>query len=65
MHEVNVLDIPTPEAGNIYIMDRGFTDFARWHRLHQALAFFVIRGKSNLPCRRVYSFDVGKTTELR
>jgi len=36
MHEVNVLDILIPEAGSFYIMDRGFTDFARWYTKHQA-----------------------------
>ncbi len=65
MHEVNVLDILIPEAGSFYIMDRGFTDFARWFTLHQAQAFFVIRGKSNLLCRRVYSRAVDKSTGLR
>jgi hypothetical protein len=65
MHEVNVLDILIPEAGSFYIMDRGFTDFARWFTLHQAQAFFVIRGKSNLLCRRVYSRPVDKATGLR
>ncbi len=65
MHEVNVLDILIPEAGSFYIMDRGFTDFARWFVLHQAQAFFVIRGKSNLLCRRVYSRAVDKSTGLR
>ena len=65
MHEVNVLDILIPEAGSFYIMDRGFTDFARWFTLHQAQAFFVIRGKSNLLCRRIYSRAVDKTTGLR
>jgi len=65
MHEVNVLDILIPEAGSFYIMDRGFTDFARWFSLHQAQAFFVIRGKSNLLCRRVYSRAVDKATGLR
>jgi hypothetical protein len=65
MHEVNVLDILIPEAGSFYIMDRGFTDFARWFTLHQAQAFFVIRGKSNLLCRRVYSRPVDKITGLR
>ncbi|HET9114247.1 MAG TPA: IS4 family transposase [Burkholderiales bacterium] len=64
MHEVNVLDILIPEAGSFYIMDRGFTDFARWFTLHQAQAFFVIRGKSNLTFRRVYSRAVDKTTGL-
>ena len=65
MHEVNVLDILIPEAGSFYIMDRGFTDFTRWFTLHQAQAFFVIRGKSNLLFRRVYSRPVDKSTGLR
>ena len=65
MHEVNVLDILIPEAGSFYIMDRGFTDFARWFTLHQAQAFFVIRGKSNLLFCRVYSRSVDKFTGLR
>ena len=65
MHEVNVLDILIPEAGSFYIMDRGFTDFARWFTLHQAQAFFVIRGKSNLLFRRIYSRAVDTSTGLR
>jgi hypothetical protein len=65
MHEVNVLDLLIPEAGSFYIMDRGFTDFARWFVLHQAQAFFIIRGKANLACRRVYSRAVDKSTGLR
>ena len=65
MHEVNVLDILIPEAGSVYVMDRGFTDFARLFVLHQAQAFFVIRGKSNLVFRRVYSRPVDKSTGLR
>ena len=65
MHEVNVLDLLIPEAGSFYIMDRGFTDFARWFVLHQAQAFFIVRGKANLACRRVYSRAVDKSTGLR
>ena len=65
MHEVNVLDILIPEAGSFYIMDRGFTDFARWFTLNQAQAFFVIRGKTNLLFRRIYSRPVDKATGLR
>lgn len=65
MHEVNVLDILIPEAGSFYIMDRGFTDFARLFALHQRQAFFIIRAKSNLACRRVYSHPVDKATGLR
>jgi len=52
LHEVNVLDRLLPEAGAFYVMDRGFTDFARLHRFHQAGSFFVIRGKSNLKFKR-------------
>ena len=65
MHEVNVLDMLIPEAGSFYIMDRGFTDFARWYVLHQAQAFFVIRGKSNLLFRRLASRPVDTAMGLR
>jgi hypothetical protein len=65
MHEVNVLDILILEAGSFYIMDRGFTDFARWFVMHQAQAFFVTRAKSSLLFRRVYSRSVDKSTGLR
>jgi len=65
MHEVNVLDILISEAGSFYIMDRGFLDFARLYRLQQASAFFVIRAKRNMVCRRVYSRAVDKSTGLR
>ena len=65
MHEVNLLDILIPEAGSFYIMDRGFTDFARWYKLHQAQAFFILRGKSNLLFRRIDSRPVDLSTGLR
>lgn len=64
LHEVNVLDQLIPEVGAFYIMDRGFTDFARLYRLHQAGSFFVIRGKSNLKARRRYSHPVDRSTGL-
>jgi hypothetical protein len=65
MHEVNVLDLITPEPGSFTIMDRGFLDFARLYRLTQAGAFFVIRPKSNTLFRRVYSRPVDRTAGLR
>lgn len=64
MHEVNVLDQLIPEPGAFYIMDRGFTDFARLYRLHTGGSFFVIRGKSNLKVRRRYSHPVDRDTGL-
>ena len=47
VHEVNILDQLPIEAGAIYIMDRGYLDFARLARIARAGAFFVIRAKSN------------------
>jgi len=55
MSDVNVLDIMSVEAGAFYVMDRGYVDFARLFRLHQAGAFFVTRAKRGLDARRVYS----------
>jgi transposase len=55
LHDVHALDLLTPEAGAIYVMDRGYVDFARLYRVHLAGAFFVTRAKSNLKAHRVYS----------
>ena len=43
-------------------MDRGYLDFARLYRLHQAGAFFVTRAKSNFNARRVYSAPCDRTS---
>jgi len=64
MHEVNILDQLFPEPGAFYVMDRGFLDFERLFRFHQAGSFFVIRGKSNLQVRRRYSHPVDRQTGL-
>jgi len=65
VHEVNILDALIPEAGSFYVMDRSYLDFARLYAFHQASAFFVIRAKSNLQYRRLYSQPVKKSTGLR
>lgn len=65
LHEVNVLDQIAFEAGSFYVMDRGFLDFGRLHALHRAQAFFVIRAKSNLQYRRLYSHPIDKASGLR
>ena len=64
LHDVNVLDVLGPEAGAIYVMDRGYLDFERLHILHQASAFFVTRAKSNLDARRVYSASADRSTGI-
>ncbi|MDT4291593.1 IS4 family transposase [Methylomonas sp. MO1] len=55
MHDVKALDLLIPEPGAIYVMDRGYVDFARLYVLHLAGAFFVTRAKSNLDAHRIYS----------
>jgi hypothetical protein len=64
MHEVNILNQLLPEPGAFYVMDRGFLDFERLYRFHEAGSFFVIRGKINLKARRRYSHPVDRTTGL-
>jgi hypothetical protein len=64
-HDVRVLDILPIEPGAFYVMDRGFLDFGRLHRLHSGLAFFVTRAKSNLDFSRRSSRRVDKTQGLR
>jgi len=64
LHDVNVLDELLPEPGAFYVMDRGYLDFERLHRLHLAGAFFVTRAKSNLKANRRYSRAVDRSTGL-
>ena len=62
--DVNVLDVLVLEAGAIYVMDRGYLDFARLYLMHQAQAFFVTRAKSNTRMRRVYSAAVDRSSGI-
>lgn len=64
-HDVTALDHLLIEPGAFYIMDKGYTDFLRLHRLHRAAAFFVIRGKRGLDyrCRVRHEIDAG--TDVR
>lgn len=64
VHDVNILDDLIPEPGSFYIMDRGYLDFARLYTLNQCSAFFVIRAKTNLKSRRLYSHLIDKSTGL-
>ncbi len=64
-HDVRALDLLLPLAGAYYVLDRGYLDFARLYRFHQAAAFFVTRAKTNLQFARRYSHPVDKTTGIR
>ena len=65
VHDVNILDQLIIELGAIYIMDRGYLDFARLCKIHQASAFFVTRAKTNFSRKRLYSQPVDKSTGVQ
>jgi hypothetical protein len=65
VHEVNILDELIPEAGAIYIMDRGYFDFQRLYSFHQYSSFFVVRAKASASLQRLYSMPVDKSCGLR
>ena len=59
LHDVHALDRLIPEAGAIYVVDRGYVDFACLYVLHQTGALFV-RAPSrtwmlivSIRCRRI------------
>jgi hypothetical protein len=64
-HDVNILDEILPEAGAIYVMDRGYIDFERLYVFTLSSAFFVVRTKSNILLQRRYSHPVDKSTGVR
>src|SRR6059058_2002607 len=65
VHDVNILDEILPEAGAIYVMDRGYVDFERLYIFTLSAAFFVVRTKSNVLLQRRYSHPVDKSTGVR
>ena len=65
VHDVNILDEILPEAGAIYVMDRGYVDFERLYVFTLSSAFFVVRTKSNVILQRRYSHLVDKSTGVR
>ena len=64
-HDVLWLDELIFEPGAFYVMDRGYMDFHRLHRIACAGAFFVTRAKDNLRFSRQRSRPVDCQTGLR
>jgi len=65
VHDVNILDHLLVEPGAIYVMDRGYVDFARLYALHQSRGFFVTRCKSNFRFRRLYSQPINSPAGVK
>jgi hypothetical protein len=65
VHDVNILDALTPEAGAFYVMDRGYLDFERLYRWTLHGAFFVTRARKNFRFTRLLSHPVDKATGVQ
>ena len=65
IHDINILDIIDYEIGAIYLMDKAYIDFKRLLKINDALAFFIVRAKSNIADKRIYSNKVDKTTGIK
>ena len=65
IHDVNAMDVIPYEVGAYYVFDRGYIDFKRLFEITKLLSFFVIRAKSNMKFRRIYSNKVNKETGVK
>ena len=65
VHDINILDEIMFEAGAFYMMDKAYIDFKRLFEIKEALAFFVVRAKSNLAYKRLYSNKKDKTKDIK
>jgi hypothetical protein len=61
LYEVYVLDDLVFKPGAFYVLDRGYTDFARLKRIDSSGAFFVLRAKKGLRFMRTVSHVVDRS----
>lgn len=64
IHDVNAMDFITYEQNACYIFDKAYVDFLRLFVITNANAFFVIRAKTNLKFRRIYSQKTDKSSGI-
>lgn len=62
VNDMNVMDVIPYESGAYYVFDLGYVDYQRLYHIDQCKAFFVVRAKSNLQFRRMYSNKIDKST---
>ena len=65
VHDVNAMDVIDYEPFAYYIFDRAYVDYERLFRITKANAYFVVRAKSNMKFKRMYSNKVEKSTGIR
>lgn len=65
VNDINAMDYIPYESDAYYIFDRGYVDYARLYKISLLSAYFVVRAKSNLKFRRIYSRKVDKSTGVQ
>ena len=65
VHDVNAAPQVPIEPEGIYVVDRGYVDFAWLWSIHHTRAFFVTRLKTSIKWNRVISHPVNKDLGLR
>ncbi len=65
VHDVNAMDVIDYEPRAYYIFDRAYVDYERLFRITKAKAYFVVRAKSNVKFKRMYSQKVDKSTGIK
>jgi hypothetical protein len=65
VHDVKAAPQVPIQADGIYVVDRGYVDFAWLWSIHQTKAFFVTRLKTSIKWTRVVSYPVDKSLGLR
>ena len=65
VNDINAMDHIPYESDAYYIFDRGYVDYARLYKITLLSAYFVVRAKSNLKFKRIYSQKVDKSTGVQ
>lgn len=63
-NDMNAMDHIPYEPGAYYIFDRAYIDYTRLHHITEHSAYFVIRSKTNLKFRRIYSNQIDQSSGI-
>jgi transposase len=64
IHEVNLLDSFPVEEGSYYLLDKGYIEFEKLHRIHKSSAYFVMPAKENFAFVRLVSRKVDRASGI-
>lgn len=65
VHDINAMDYIIYEPYAYYVFDRAYVDYKRLYAITGQKAFFVVRAKSNLKFKRMYSNKTDKSTGVK